>query len=99
MVCIYCSSKTQIINSRFQKRLNNTWRRHKCLKCKAVFTSIESPKLDSLWLVRGPNGQLLPFRQNKLLISIYNSCKHRETALDDATELTSTVLQKLKPEK
>lgn len=99
MVCMYCSSKTKIINSRYQKKSNSTWRRHKCIKCSSVFTTIEQPQLDALWLIKGPRGQLIPFRRDKLLVSIYNSCKHRKTALEDASWLTATVIQKLKPEK
>ncbi len=38
-----------------------------------------------------------PFLRDKLLLSIYDSLKHRKTAIRDATALTDTVWQKLLP--
>lgn len=99
MVCIYCSAKTKIINSRFQKKLNSTWRRHKCSKCGQVFTTNESPQFDTLWVVKRPNGRISAFNRNKLLLSLYHSLKHRKNALDEASALTSTVLSQIKPVK
>lgn len=99
MVCIYCASKTKIINSRFQRKLNSTWRRHRCNRCSAVFTTTEVPKLDSLWLIKRPNGKVSAFSSNRLLLSLYHSLKHRKNALDEASALTLTVISKIKPVK
>lgn len=42
-------------------------------------------------------GRLQPFSRDNLFMSIYDSLRHRRTALDDATALSSTVLRKLYP--
>ena len=52
MVCIYCGSKTQVTNSRHQKRHNNVWRRRECLNCHAVFTTEESVEYSGSIVVR-----------------------------------------------
>jgi transcriptional regulator NrdR family protein len=36
-----------------------------------------------------------PFSREKLLISIYDSLRHRKTAVNDATGLSSTVISRL----
>lgn len=38
-----------------------------------------------------------PFSRDTLLISIYESCKHRKSALNDALALTDTVIARLLP--
>lgn len=91
MKCIYCSSETQVVNSRPQKRANNVWRRRQCLSCKAVFTTIETADLEKSLVVN--NGKRLkPFLRDKLFAAIYDSLKHRKTALSDATALTDTIV-------
>jgi transcriptional repressor NrdR len=94
MVCIYCGGPTDITNSRPQKRVNKVWRRRRCHVCQAVFTTIEAAGLTDSLLVRN-KGNLKPFSRDKLFLSIYNSCRHRKTAIDDATALTDTVLSRL----
>jgi transcriptional repressor NrdR len=95
MVCIYCSGKTQVLNSRHQKRSNQVWRRRHCLECKSTFTTLESAEYTLAWQVRGRNRQLEPFSRDKLFLSIWNSLQHRKTALTDASGLTDTVIKKL----
>ena len=99
MNCIYCEERTSVVNSRHQRRNNNIWRRRHCPKCNAVFTSIEAADLSySVSYRPAPTSNTVePFSREKLFISIYESCKHRETALEDAIALTDTVLTKLKP--
>lgn len=41
------------------------------------------------------NGTLLPFSRDALFISLYESCKHRETAIRDASNLAQQVIRKL----
>lgn len=43
-------------------------------------------------MIRQTAKRLEPLQRDKLLISIYDSCKHRSTAYDDASELTTTCL-------
>lgn len=38
-----------------------------------------------------------PFSREKLLLSIYDSLRHRKTAVTDATALTETIWSKLYP--
>ena len=71
-----------------------TWRRRQCLQCKALTTSIESVDLASAFRVR-TEAALAPFSRDILFVSIYESCKHRKTALQDATELTATIITTL----
>lgn len=94
MVCIYCSSKTSVVNSRRQKRSNKIWRRRQCLKCQAIFTTSESVDLDKS-LVITSNSQYKPLKRDKLFVSVYDSLRHRKTALNDATALTDTIINRL----
>lgn len=98
MVCTYCQSKTSIINSRLQKKLNNVWRRHQCISCHAVFTTIESTDFSKSIQVKYPSGIIKPFLRDKLFISILGSLSHRKNALEDATALTDTVLSLVIPQ-
>ena len=95
MVCLHCGSETQVINSRLQKRSNQVWRRRKCLTCGNVFTTEETINYDGTWMVRSKNGHLQPFSRDKLFLSLYHSCRHRQTAETDASGLTETVIKKL----
>jgi transcriptional repressor NrdR len=95
MVCVHCGSETQVINSRAQKRSNQVWRRRRCMKCRAVFTTAEAARYEAAWAVRGKSGNISPFSRDKLFLSLYKSCGHRKTALDDAAGLTDTIIKKL----
>jgi transcriptional repressor NrdR len=94
MVCIYCSGKLGVGNSRPQKKLNQVWRRRKCVNCGAALTSIEAIDLSAAISVQVQNSSEA-FSRDKLFISIFESCKHRKTALADATALTDTVIGRL----
>jgi transcriptional repressor NrdR len=96
MLCIYCQNDTRVVNSRPQKRLNRVWRRRTCVTCGTTFTSTEAVDLGGSITVRDMK-QLEPFQRDKLLMSVYDSLKHRKTALSDATGLTDTVISKLYP--
>ena len=99
MVCIYCGSDTRVKNSRLQRRSNTVWRRHLCVQCGAVFTSLEHLAYDrSLGIIDGAS-HIVPFARDVLYLSIYESCRHREAAATDASALTDTILSKLIPAK
>lgn len=91
MVCIYCSGETQVINSRPQKKKNNIWRRRQCISCNTVFSTIEAANA-SLSITVRKNNHLEPFLRDHLFVSVYDSLKHRKSALADATSLTDTML-------
>lgn len=96
MVCIYCAGKTSVTNSRAQKRNNSTWRRRACDDCGATVTTIERTDLETAVTVVDKKASR-PFSRDKLLISIFESCKHRKTAQKDASSLTDTILGRLYP--
>lgn len=95
MVCIYCGAPTQVINSRVQRRLNNIWRRRKCKVCAAIFTTEERAALHASLMVALPAGRLAPFSRDYLFTSVHDSCRHRPSAIDDATSLTQTIITSL----
>lgn len=92
MVCIYCSNATQVVNSRLQRRPNQVWRRRKCLECGTVFSTHELAAYDAAWRVKSTHGKLVPFKRNKLFISLHKSLEHRATAIDDASALSDTII-------
>jgi transcriptional repressor NrdR len=92
MVCIYCSEKTKVTNSRESKRTPGTWRRRQCLNCDALFTSRENADLSQTHVVEHTDSSVKPFSRDLLFMSIYDSCKHRKTAPEDATALTDTII-------
>jgi len=99
MVCIYCSSKTQVANSRHQKRVNHNWRRRECLSCHAVFTTIERTDYKTSLVVKQSDAAghhlVVPFSRDALFVSILKAVGHRQTAIDDAGALTATIIAKL----
>ena len=97
MVCVHCGSETKVINSRPQKRNNQVWRRRQCVNCKAVFTSEEQVAYSASWSIKTDSGKMLPFNRDKLFLSLYECCKHRKTASEDAAALTDTIIKKVAP--
>jgi transcriptional regulator NrdR family protein len=95
MVCIYCASSTQVSNSRLQKRANQVWRRRQCTQCGSNFTTHEIADYGSTIAVEYSPKKLVPFSRDLLFISIFDSCKHRKSALADASALTLTIIGKL----
>lgn len=96
MVCVYCGGQTEVVNSRLKRKDNQVWRRRHCVGCGATFSTQESVQYELVWLVqRGHGSRPEPFSRDKLFMSLYKSCEHRETALQDAQALTDTVIGKL----
>lgn len=96
MVCVQCGGKTDVVNSRLQKRNNHVWRRRKCRECQAIFSTAEAPDFQAQWLVKDASGDVEAFSRDKLFLSLYDSCQHRQTAVGDAAALTDTVINKLR---
>lgn len=97
MVCIYCGSQTSVTNSRLQKRANQVWRRRQCVSCGANFTTHEIVDLGSGIAVQRSAKEIKPFSRDRLFTSVYDSLRHREDALGDATALTLTIIGQLLP--
>lgn len=95
MVCIYCGGETQVVNSRHQKKSNQVWRRRRCVACFGVFTSYETADLASSLVYKRDLTHIEPFQRDRLFISIYEACRHRQTAQTDARALTDTILARL----
>lgn len=95
MVCIYCGSDTQVINSRWQKRSNRVWRRRSCPNCQSVITTLEAPDYSASISLRDNTGRLEPFLRDKLFASVHRSLQHRKSAITDATALTDTIMNGL----
>lgn len=95
MVCIYCRSKTEVTNSRLQKKTNAIWRRRRCTVCQAIFTSTEHIAYESSLAIGYGTSHIAPFQRDILFLSIYDACRHRKHATSDAAALTETVIGKL----
>lgn len=94
MVCVYCGGQTEVVNSRPQQKNNAVWRRRHCKQCGAVFSTQESVQYGQTWRVQ-TGKRFQPFSRTKLFMSLYKSCEHRKTAVEDAQGLTDTVIAKL----
>lgn len=65
--------------------------------CDAIFTTIEGVEIAGALRV-AKQGRYEPLLRDKLFVDIYDSLRHRKTALGDATALTATILGKLQPQ-
>ena len=97
MKCLYCGQKTQVVNSRGQKKTNAVWRRRQCLECRSIVTSTEQLDLSKAIRVEKASSVLESFKRDVLFISIYDCLKHRKDAAEAATELIRTTISKLLP--
>ncbi len=97
MVCIYCGGKTQVSNSRTQKRSNSVWRRRTCTQCLATVSSNEKIDYETAIIITGEKSSQ-PFSRDILFISVYDSCRHRKTAIKDSIGLTDTIIKQLIPQ-
>jgi transcriptional regulator NrdR family protein len=95
MVCLYCRGKTQVVNSRHQKRLNQTWRRRKCSSCSNIFSTTEKINYSTTLLITNKTGTISDFSKDKLLLSVYRSLGHRDDAINDAVALTDTIMSSI----
>lgn len=94
MKCIYCNGKTEVYNSRSQKRNNNVWRRRRCLSCKATFTTTEAPDLSSTLMVMSSD-KYVPFEPQMLFTEILLALQDRKNCYRESAELLKTISAKL----
>lgn len=90
MVCTYCGAKTEVINSRVQKRSNQVWRRRQCQRCSALFTSHEAVDLSSVLFI-----DQKPFVADKLFTEVLLAMQDRSDCYLRAREATSTIVKQL----
>ena len=65
------------------------------MHCGSLVTTYETVALEASIVVQYAATDLRPFSRDMLFISIYESCKHRPTALADAAALTQTIMGKI----
>jgi transcriptional repressor NrdR len=94
MVCIYCGKETKVINSRWQKRNNQVWRRRQCLACQSVFTTHEQIELESVLSVER-DGQTQAFMPDLLLNQLLMALKDRKDVYMTSREVMSIVVREL----
>lgn len=95
MVCIYCSAKTSVTNSRKLKRLPGTWRRRACSECGGIITTNETIDYPTALSVQSSSGVLSSFVRDRLFLDVHDCLKHRKTAQNDATALTDSIIGKV----
>jgi transcriptional repressor NrdR len=95
MVCPFClHKKTHVYNSRFGSRLNQTWRRRRCLACEREFTTYESA--DSGSILQLQEGRTIRhFSSVKLMMSLLKACDHRLDVDQVVPYLCGTIEQDL----
>lgn len=95
MVCIFClNSSTKVYNSRKGTRLNSVWRRRRCKKCDAEFTTYEKADASSVILVE--NGKkLIPYSPTRVLLELVSVFGHIKDASEAISYVADTVEQKL----
>ena len=95
MVCPYDGGDTKVSNSRPSKKYPEVWRRRQCKICGSIWTTREYIDLSTSHRVLNRHKKLQAFSRDKLLLSINEALKHRQKALDEAIELTDTVIKNL----
>ncbi len=94
MVCPFClHKKTEVYNTRKSTKLNQLWRRRRCLACKRQFTTYESIGIEHIISVTTNGRGALPFSKAKLTLDLLKACDHRHD--DAAYWLAETIAQKL----
>lgn len=94
MVCVYCEAKTQVRNSRLQKRNNQIWRRRQCEACKAIFTTHEAVDLRTTLMVDSGDSPR-PFLPDRLFTEVLLALQDRKDCYTAAREVTNTVIKGL----
>lgn len=96
MFCINCfNHSTNVINSRPKQKRPLVWRRRKCPKCSAVFTTEERPALSNITVDLG-NGSLSEFNSGRIIISIAEAFTHnQDEGRKNAQWLAQTVEESL----
>lgn len=95
MKCIYCMNNTKVTNSRSRSLNSSIWRRRECISCVAQFSTEELPNLNSTIAVLLPNNRIEPFSRDKLFLSIHKALGHRIDSVNNASDITSTVISKI----
>ena len=95
MVCIYCSGRLRVVNSRPQKRNNQIWRRRQCQTCLAVFTSHEVIDTNAALMVQRRGLAAESFVADKLFTELLLALQSRRNCYEDAREVTTATVREL----
>lgn len=69
MKCPFCTSKTQVYNSRSSHQKTQTWRRRQCLVCKKAFTTRERVDFNAVVTIKNID-EASPYSRERLLLSV-----------------------------
>lgn len=99
MNCPFCgSSQVMVVNSRPTAGGSQIWRRRKCTKCEAAFTSYERMNLSHLIVIK-KSGRRQKFSKAKLYSGIYNSFLDKKGVdRGDIAELAEKIRNKVEKE-
>lgn len=96
MICPNCfNTNTAVVNSRQHKKASSVWRRRRCSQCRTIFTTTETPALETLRKVHSGRDKT-DFNLGKLIISISRAFSHNPTAgKQQSLALATTISQQL----
>lgn len=94
MVCPYCRTKTQVVNSRAQARRYQVWRRRRCPNCQTIVTSYERLSPESVVAVDLAGGRVIPLTEVLVSGPIYAALGSISEA-GSAEALAQTCLMKI----
>lgn len=96
MQCPFCKAPdTRVIDSRLAEDGEQIRRRRECERCNQRFTTFEKPQLLMPGVVKR-NGQVMPFKEDKLRGGIKNACFKRPVSDDQIDHAVDTVMRKLR---
>lgn len=90
MICPFCSSKTNIYNSRGTHNNSQTWRRHRCKQCLRKFTTKERVDFDGIVNINSKEMQS-PYSRDRLLLSLVRASNNLSLPSHSVSELCDTI--------
>ncbi len=94
MLCPYCSSKTQIYNSRGTQQHSQTWRRRRCTICKRTFTTRERVDWDGTVAVASSE-TTTNYSRERLLLSVLRASNGLTLPIGAVTNLCDSIENQL----
>ena len=91
MKCPFCTStNTQVLESRTGVECDSIRRRRECLKCHKRFTTLETIKGSTLWVIKRDKSRE-PFDKLKLRKGILRAVEKRPVSIDKVDEIVDSV--------
>ncbi|PTU32003.1 transcriptional regulator NrdR [Stenotrophobium rhamnosiphilum] len=96
MHCPFCKAEdTRVIDSRLTEEGEQVRRRRECERCSQRFTTFEKAQLLMPNIIKR-NGDLAPFKEDKLRGGIESACFKRAVTPDQIDHAIDTVMRKLR---